>query len=86
MQAGIKRDIISAPSLRKPEAANERSQIAYPLQPHLDEVKWWAAQIVGRLTDAQSDIAKAVIVAAWCHDLEASCALATEPRQRRLSQ
>jgi CRISPR-associated endonuclease/helicase Cas3 len=55
--------------VRKPEVANERSQVAYPLQPHLDEVKWWAAQIVGRLTDSQSDIAKAVILAAWCHDL-----------------
>jgi CRISPR-associated endonuclease/helicase Cas3 len=55
--------------VRKPEVANERSQIAYPLQLHLNEVKWWAAQVVGRLMDADSEIARAVILAAWCHDL-----------------
>ncbi|MCI0387990.1 MAG: type I-U CRISPR-associated helicase/endonuclease Cas3 [Acidobacteria bacterium] len=55
--------------VRKPEAANERSRIAYLLQPHMDEVKARATQIVGRLFEAQSDIAKAIILAAWCHDL-----------------
>ena len=55
--------------IKKPEAANERSRIAYLLQPHLDEVKECAAQIVGRLFEPQSEIAKAVILAAWCHDL-----------------
>ena len=55
--------------IKKPEAANERSRIAYLLQPHLDEVKERAAQIVGRLFERQSDIARAVILAAWCHDL-----------------
>jgi CRISPR-associated endonuclease/helicase Cas3 len=55
--------------VKRPEATNERNKTAYELQPHLDEVKWWAAQIVGRLMAAQSEMAKAVILAAWCHDL-----------------
>lgn len=55
--------------VKRPEATNERSKVAYELQPHLDEVKWWAAQIVGRLMAAQSEMARAVILAAWCHDL-----------------
>jgi CRISPR-associated endonuclease/helicase Cas3 len=55
--------------VRRPEATNEHSKVAYELQPHLDEVKWWAAQIVGRLMAAQSEMARAVILAAWCHDL-----------------
>jgi len=55
--------------VRTPEVANERSRIAYPLKEHLDEVKWWAAQIVGRLMAADNEIAQAVILAAWCHDL-----------------
>ncbi|MEK6281738.1 MAG: type I-U CRISPR-associated helicase/endonuclease Cas3 [Acidobacteriota bacterium] len=54
--------------VRKPEAANERSRIAYPLEPHLDEVKSFASKIVGRLR-LPNDIAKAVILAAWFHDL-----------------
>ena len=54
--------------VRKPEVATERSRIAYPLQPHLDEVKGMARQIVERLS-LPSDIAKAVILAAWFHDL-----------------
>jgi CRISPR-associated endonuclease/helicase Cas3 len=55
--------------IRKPEATNERSRIAYELQPHLDEVRDCAVQIVGRLFESQSEMAKAVILAAWCHDL-----------------
>ena len=54
--------------VRKPEAASERSRIAYPLQPHLDEVKGCASKIVGRL-GLPNDIANAVILAAWFHDL-----------------
>lgn len=54
--------------VRKPEAANERSRIAYPLHPHLDEVQDCASEIVGRLT-LPHDIAKAVVLAAWFHDL-----------------
>jgi len=59
--------------VRKPEAANERSRIAYPLAPHLDEVRHCASEIVrrlGMLDDiAHAAIAKAVILAAWWHDL-----------------
>src|SRR5437868_5901572 len=55
--------------VRKPEAANERSKEAHKLQPHLDDAKGCATHIVGRLFEAESDIAKAVILAAWCHDL-----------------
>lgn len=54
--------------VRKPEAASERSRIAYPLQPHLDEVKSVARQMVGRLS-LPGDIANAVVLAAWFHDL-----------------
>lgn len=54
--------------VRKPEAANERSRIAYPLDPHLHEVKDCASQIVGRL-GLPDDIANAVVLAAWWHDL-----------------
>lgn len=54
--------------VRKPEAASERSRIAYPLQPHLDEVKSVARQMVGRLR-LPVDIANAVVLAAWFHDL-----------------
>lgn len=55
---------------RKPEAASERSRIAYPLQPHLDEVKDCASKIVGRLgLPNENDIGNAVILAAWFHDL-----------------
>jgi CRISPR-associated endonuclease/helicase Cas3 len=54
--------------VRKPEAANERSRIAYLLIPHLDEVRDWASTIVGRL-GLRNDLAKAIILAAWCHDL-----------------
>lgn len=54
--------------VRKPEAANERSRIAYPLDPHLEEVKGCASQIVGRL-GLPNDLANAVIYAAWFHDL-----------------
>jgi CRISPR-associated endonuclease/helicase Cas3 len=54
--------------VRKPEAASERSRIAYPLQPHLDEVKSAARQMVGRLS-LPGDIANAVVLAAWFHDL-----------------
>jgi len=54
--------------VRKPEAASERSRIAYPLQPHLDEVKCAAHQIVGRL-NLPKDIFEAVVLAAWFHDL-----------------
>lgn len=54
--------------VRKPEAASERSRIAYPLQPHLDEVKNMARQLIGRLS-LPSDIAEAVVLAAWFHDL-----------------
>lgn len=54
--------------VRKPEAASERSRTAYPLQPHLDEVKGCASKIVGRL-GLPNDIANAVILAAWFHDL-----------------
>lgn len=54
--------------VRKPEAASERSRIAYPLQPHLDEVKSAARQMVGRLS-LPADIANAVVLAAWFHDL-----------------
>lgn len=54
--------------VRKPEAASERSRIAYLLQPHLDEVKSFAFQIVGRL-GLPADIANAVVLAAWFHDL-----------------
>lgn len=56
--------------VRKPEAANERSRVAYPLDPHLDEVKNFASQMVGRLGLMDNDdIANAVVLAAWCHDL-----------------
>lgn len=55
--------------VKKPEVANERSQIAYLLRSHLDDAKDRATQIVGRLFEAQSDMAKAVILAAGCHDL-----------------
>jgi CRISPR-associated endonuclease/helicase Cas3 len=54
--------------VRKPEAANERSRIAYPLEPHLNEVKSFASKIVRRLR-LPNDIAEAVILAAWFHDL-----------------
>jgi CRISPR-associated endonuclease/helicase Cas3 len=54
--------------VRKPEAANERSRVAYPLAPHLDEVKDCASEIVGRL-GLRDDLANAVILAAWVHDL-----------------
>ena len=54
--------------VRKPEAASERSRIAYPLQPHLDEVKSAARQMVGRL-NLPGDIANTVVLAAWFHDL-----------------
>jgi CRISPR-associated endonuclease/helicase Cas3 len=54
--------------VKKPEAANERSRTAYPLQPHLDEVKGCASKIVGRL-GLPNDIGNAVILAAWFHDL-----------------
>lgn len=55
--------------VKKPEVANERNRIAYLLRPHLDDAKDRATQIVGRLFEAQSDMAKAVILAAGCHDL-----------------
>lgn len=54
--------------VRKPEAASERSRIAYPLQPHLDEVRDCASKIVERLR-LPNDLANAVIYAAWFHDL-----------------
>lgn len=54
--------------VRKPEAASERNRIAYPLQPHLDEVKGAARQIVGRLS-LPKNITEAVVLAAWFHDL-----------------
>lgn len=54
--------------VRKPEAANERSRRANQLQPHLDEVKDCASKIVRGLR-LQNDIANAVILAAWFHDL-----------------
>ena len=54
--------------VRKPEAANERSRRACLLQPYLDEVKDWASKIVRGLR-LPKDIAKAVILAAWFHDL-----------------
>ena len=54
--------------VRKPEVANERSRVAYLLDPHLDEVRDCASKIVVRL-GLPSDIANAVILAAWCHDL-----------------
>lgn len=56
--------------VRKPEAANERSRIAYPLAPHLDEVKDCASKIVERLGLRNDlDLANAVMLAAWFHDL-----------------
>lgn len=54
--------------VRRPEAANELSRRAYLLEPHLDEVKGWASRIIGRL-GLSDDIANAVILAAWSHDL-----------------
>lgn len=54
--------------VRKPEAASERSRTAYPLQPHLDEVRDAARPIVGRL-GLRDDVTNAVILAAWFHDL-----------------
>lgn len=54
--------------VRKPEAASEHSRIAYPLQPHLDEVRDCASKIVERLR-LPNDLANAVIYAAWFHDL-----------------
>jgi CRISPR-associated endonuclease/helicase Cas3 len=54
--------------VRKPEAANEFSQIAYPLQPHLNEVQEYARHIVGRLL-LSNELADAVVLAAACHDL-----------------
>lgn len=54
--------------VRKPESANEHSQRACLLQPHLDEVKDSAAKIVGGLR-LPKDIANAVILAARFHDL-----------------
>ena len=54
--------------VRKPEAANEHSQIAYPLQPHLNEVQDCARRIVGRTAPA-NEIANAVVLAAAFHDL-----------------
>lgn len=54
--------------VRKLEAASERSRIAYPLQPHLNEVKSVARQIVGGLC-LPKDISEAVVLAAWFHDL-----------------
>src|SRR6185437_9086981 len=55
--------------VRKPEAANERSRIAYPLAPHLDEVRDCASKIVERLLPPTSELAKAITLAAWFHDL-----------------
>jgi CRISPR-associated endonuclease/helicase Cas3 len=54
--------------VRKPEVANERSRIAYRLEPHLEEVKSFASKMVKRLR-LPNDIAEAVILAAWFHDL-----------------
>jgi CRISPR-associated endonuclease/helicase Cas3 len=54
--------------VRKPEAANEFSQIAYPLQPHLNEVQEYARHIVGRLL-LSNELADAVVLAAASHDL-----------------
>jgi len=54
--------------VRKPEAASERSRIAYPLLPHLDEVRDMARRLVGRL-NLPDDIAEAIVLAAWFHDL-----------------
>lgn len=54
--------------VRKPEATNERSPRACLLQPHLDEVRDCASKIVGRLP-LPTEIADAVILAAWSHDL-----------------
>jgi CRISPR-associated endonuclease/helicase Cas3 len=54
--------------VRKPEAASERSRIAYPLQPHLDEVKSVARQIVVGL-NLPDGITEAVVLAACFHDL-----------------
>lgn len=54
--------------VRKPEAANERSRVAYPLVPHLEEVKDCASKMVGRL-GLPNDLANAVVLAAWFHDL-----------------
>jgi CRISPR-associated endonuclease/helicase Cas3 len=55
--------------VRKPEAANERGREAYELDAHLNDVGAGAIQITGRLFDAHSEIAKAVVLAARCHDL-----------------
>ncbi len=60
--------------VKRPEATNEHSKVAYELPLHLDDVKSCATQIAGRLFKARSDeaqkeMAKAVILAAWCHDL-----------------
>jgi CRISPR-associated endonuclease/helicase Cas3 len=58
--------------VRKPEVADERSRVAYPLAPHLDEVKDCAAKIaesLGLRNDLWNDLANAVTFAAWCHDL-----------------
>lgn len=55
--------------IKKPEVANERNRIAYLLRPHLDDAKDRATEIVGKLFAEQSDMAKAVILAAGCHDL-----------------
>ena len=54
--------------VRKPEAANEFSQIAYSLQPHLNEVQEYARHIVGRLL-LSNELADAVVLAAASHDL-----------------
>jgi len=54
--------------VRRPEAPSELSRIAYPLEPHLDEVKSFASNLVGRLR-LPRDIAEAVVLAAQFHDL-----------------
>ena len=53
--------------VRKPEAANERSRIACPLQPHLDEVKEYAAQIVRGLRSKR--YCERRYSGSWFHDL-----------------
>jgi CRISPR-associated endonuclease/helicase Cas3 len=56
--------------VRRPDAVNERSRIAYPLEPHLNEVKHAAEHIVERLDKRlPGNIGIAVILAAFCHDL-----------------
>lgn len=60
--------------VKRPEVTNEHSKEAYELHLHLNDVKGCAIQIAGRLFNDQGDVAqkemaKAVILAAWCHDL-----------------